>query len=108
MGPGASPWLGYAADLLEDLCEGTRSVEVVAIGGRKEVRKMSTPIVEAEVGYGFLLTRFAGPNRTTMYQIDVADKHVELSEWQMLQLVCSYALDHNKLAMERNSRQRFS
>lgn len=60
---------------------------------------MATTIVESEKGYGFALTRFAGgKERGRCYQIDVGASHVELTHFQMLQLVAAFITDHNKLA----------
>lgn len=54
---------------------------------------MSINIIDEEKSFGFTLTRFCGgADRGRMYQINEGSSFVILSPWQMLQLVCAFAM----------------
>lgn len=66
---------------------------------------MSDIIVEASKGFGFQLTRFAGgEKRGRCYQIDVGTRNIDLTDWEMLQLVTAFIKDHNEQAIKANQR----
>lgn len=57
---------------------------------------MSTELIGPEKDYGFTLTKFAGgADRGLIFQIDEGGRFVQLSKWQMLQLVCAFVIDNN-------------
>ena len=58
---------------------------------KEREKKMSTPIIEANEGYGFSVTRFWN-GKEKSYQIDVQDKYIVLTSWQMIQLFSKLAL----------------
>lgn len=50
---------------------------------------MSTELIDAKKGYGFLVTRFVGPpigESRTLYQINVGEYYIVLSGKQLRQL----------------------
>lgn len=61
------------------------------------IRLMSTEIIDAEKGYGFTLTRFAGgKERGRCYQITMSDgSSVQLTAWQMIQLFATLLVRAN-------------
>lgn len=64
---------------------------------------MATEIISDEKGYGFSLTRFAGPQgREKMYHINEGSNFVQLDDWQMLQLVAAFIKFHNKEILRKD------
>lgn len=61
---------------------------------------MRVNIIDEEKNLGFTLTRFwdfwDGVDRGSMYQISEGSNFVNLSPWQMLQLVSAFVSDNNR------------